>query len=59
MDAIIGRLPGRQIEAAASDWLRATRRLVRAVVRGAGHVLVYYSRPAMLLRGSGRPFRRI
>ena len=59
MDATIGRLPGRQIEAAASDWLRATRRLIRAVARGAGHVLVHYSRAAILLRGSGRPFRRI
>jgi len=59
MEATIGRLPARRIEAAAADWLRATRRLVRAVAHGAGHLLVHYSRAAILLRGGERPFRRL
>jgi hypothetical protein len=59
MEAAIGRLPARRIEAAAAGWLRATRRLARAVARGAGHLLVHYSRAAILLRGGERPFRRL
>ena len=43
----------------AADWLRATRRMLRALARAAGYVLVHYSKAAILLRGGRRPFRRI
>jgi hypothetical protein len=59
MEAIITRAPGRQVEAAARDWVRATRRLGSALLRAIGHVLVHYSRAAILLRGGDRPFRRL
>lgn len=59
MEAIITGTPGRQVEAAALDWLRATRKLGRALLRAIGHMLVHYSRAAILLRGGHRPFRRL
>jgi hypothetical protein len=59
MEAIITKAPSRQVEAAALEWLRATRRLGGALLRGIGHVLVHYSRAAILLRGGDRPFRRL
>ena len=59
MEAIITRTSGKQIEGAALDWLRATRRLGSALARVTGHVLLHYSRAAILLRGGHRPFRRL
>jgi len=59
MQAIIGRAKGGNIETAAGEWGRATSELVRVTLRAAGHFLVHYSRPALLLRGGDRPFRRI
>lgn len=58
MDAIITRVPGKPIDAAAG-WLVQTRRLGLAALRTIGHLLVHYSRAAMLLRGADRPFRRL
>ena len=59
MEAIITGTPGRQVELTAHDWLRATRTLGSALLRVIGHVLVYYSRAAILLRSGKRTFRRI
>lgn len=59
MEAIITRAPRTQLDTAAGEWLRASGKLVRAVLRAAGHFLVYYSRPAILLRTGGRASRRI
>lgn len=59
MEAIITRTPGRQIEAATPGWMFEARRLGRTVLRAIGHVLVHYSRAAILLRGGDRPFRRL
>lgn len=59
MEAIITRAPGKPVEAAAPGWLLETRKLGRTVLRTIGHVLVHYSRAAMLLRGGDRPFRRL
>lgn len=59
MEATITRTPGNPVEAAASGWLLETRKLGRTVLRAIGHVLVHYSRAAMLLRGGDRPFRRL
>lgn len=59
MEAIITRAPSRQAQAAAPGWLRETRKFGRTVLRTIGHVLVHYSRAAMLLRGGDRPFRRL
>lgn len=58
MEAIIVRAPAR-LGPAAADWLRATQKLARALLRAAGYVLVNYSRAALLLRGTDRPFRRL
>lgn len=58
MEAIITRAPAR-LGPAAADWLRATRKLARALPRAAGEALVNYSRAALLLRGGDRPFRRL
>lgn len=58
MEAIITRAPAR-LGPAAADWLRATRKLARAVLRAAGEALVNYSRAALLLRGGDRPYRRL
>ena len=59
MEAIITRTLGRRTQAAAPGWLLETRKLGRTVLRTIGHVLVHYSRAAMLLRGGDRPFRRL
>jgi len=59
MEAIITRAPGKRAEAAAPSWLTETRIIGRALLRTIGHVLVHYSRAAMLLRGGNRPFRRL
>jgi hypothetical protein len=59
MDAIIARAPTRNFEAAAAEWMRATKRFARAAMRLARYGLVHYSRAALLLRGSERPARRI
>jgi len=59
MEAIISRTPGRRLDVAAAEWLRATRRLSHALGREVASVLVRYSRAAMLLRGGPRPIRRI
>lgn len=59
MEAIIGRAKGGNIETAASEWVRATSKLVRVTLRAAGHFLVHYSRASILLRGGERTFRRI
>lgn len=59
MEAIIARASIRNFGAAAADWLQATRRFGRAVLRLAQHGLLHYSRAAMLLRGEERPARRI
>ena len=58
MEAIIAGTPA-HLGPAIADWLRATRKLARAVLRAAGNVLVNYSRAALLLRGRDRPFRRL
>jgi len=59
MEAIINRALGRQPEVAASGRLHETQFSGRAVLRAIGHVLVHYSRAAILLRGGNRPFRRL
>jgi hypothetical protein len=59
MEAIITRAPRTYLDTAAAEWLRASDKLVRAVLRAAGHFLVHYSRPAILLRTGGRVSRRI
>ena len=59
MEAIITRTSGRQVAAATPGWLLETRNIGRSVLRTLGHVLVHYSRAAMLLRGGDRPFRRL
>jgi hypothetical protein len=59
MDAIITRVPGRQLETAAADRLQATRRLACAALRAAGDALVNYSRAGMLVRSGSRPRRRL
>ncbi len=59
MEAIINRAPGKRVENAAARWLLEARNIGRAVLGAIGHVLVHYSRAAMLLRGGDRPFRRI
>jgi hypothetical protein len=59
MEAIITRAPRTQLDIAAGDWLRASGKLGHAVLCAAGHFLVYYSRPAILLRTGGRASRRI
>jgi hypothetical protein len=59
MDAIISRVPGRQLETAAADWLQVTRRLARAALCAAGDALVNYSRAGMLVRSGSRPRRRL
>jgi hypothetical protein len=59
MEAIITRAPRTQLDTAAGDWLRASSKLGHAVLCAAGHFLVYYSRPAILLRTGGRASRRI
>lgn len=59
MEAIITRAVGRQPQLAASGRLLELQLLGRAVLRAIGHVLVHYSRAAILLRGGNRPFRRL
>jgi hypothetical protein len=59
MEAIITRAPGKQVEAAARGGLHETRKLGRALLRTVGHMLVNYSKAALMLRGRDRPFRRI
>ena len=59
MEAIITRPASNYASAAASGWLNTIRRFGRAVLGAIGYVLVHYSRAAMLLRGEGRPFRRL
>jgi hypothetical protein len=58
MEAIVGRNTVR-LGPVAADWLRATRRMLRALARAAGYVLINYSKAALMLRGRDRPFRRI
>ena len=57
MEAILARAPAR-LEAAAAEWLRATRKLVGAASQVAGEALVQYSRAALLLKCGSRPRRR-
>ena len=59
MEAIITRAPRTHLDTAAAEWLRATGKLTRAVLRAVCHFLVYYSRAAILLRTGGRASRRI
>lgn len=59
MESTISRVTSSQLEVAAGEWLRASGRLARAVLRAIGHCLVHYSRAALLLRSGERPFRRI
>lgn len=59
MEATITRAPTRNLGIAGTDWLRETTRLGHAALRFAQHVLLNYSRAALLLRGEGRPTRRI
>jgi hypothetical protein len=59
MEAIITKAPRTQLDNVAGEWLRASGKLVRAVLRATGHFLVYYSRAAILLRTGGRASRRI
>jgi hypothetical protein len=59
MEAIITRAPGKHAEAAAPGWLLEVRNIGHAVLGAIGHVLVHYSRAAMLLRGGDRRFRRL
>lgn len=59
MEAIITRAPRANLRSAAEEWLRASGKLARAVLRAAGHFLVHYSRAAILLRTGGRGSRRI
>lgn len=59
MEATITRASPRNVGIAEADWLRAARRLGHDALRLAQHFLVSYSRAALLLRGGGRPARRI
>ncbi|HSE02458.1 MAG TPA: hypothetical protein VLB72_17180 [Burkholderiales bacterium] len=59
MEAIINRAPGQRVESAAGRWLLEARKIGRAALGAIGHVLVHYSRAAILLRGGDRPFRRL
>ena len=59
MEAIIHRAPGKRVEGAAARWLLEARKFGHAVLGAIGHVLVHYSRAAILLRGGNRPFRRL
>lgn len=59
MEATITRASTRNVGIAEADWLRAARHLGHAALRFTQHLLVSYSRAALLLRGSGRPARRI
>ncbi len=58
MEAILSRAPGPQLESAAADWLRATHKLARALLRVAGDALVNYSRAGLLVNAGFRPRRR-
>ncbi|HSB49013.1 MAG TPA: hypothetical protein VLD15_05820 [Burkholderiales bacterium] len=58
MEAIITRATGKPVTAVPRRLLE-TRNIGRAVLSAIGHVLVHYSRAAMLLRGGDRPFRRL
>ena len=60
MEAIIGRAHTVQLRTAATDWLRATRRLSRAALRVAGDSLLKYSTAALMLKaGSSSRYRRL
>lgn len=59
MEAILSRTPSRQLESAAADWLRATHKLARALLRVAGDALVNYSRAGLLLKSGSRRIRRL
>jgi hypothetical protein len=59
MEATFATTSGRQLEHAAADWLRATRRLARAVLRAIGDALVNYSRAGLLVNNGSRPRRRL
>jgi hypothetical protein len=59
MEAIIHRAPDKRVEGAAAGWLLEARNIGHAVLGAIGHVLVHYSRAAMLLRGGDRRFRRL
>ena len=58
MNAIVSRAPAHQLESAVAEWLRATQRLARAVLRRAGELLVDYSRAGLMVRGGSRRMRR-
>ena len=59
MEAIITRAPRTQLDIAVGEWLGASGKLVRAVLRATGHFLAYYIGAAILLRTGGRVSRRI
>jgi hypothetical protein len=54
MEAMIGRARGADFELAMVEWLKATRRLARAVLRATGDVLVNTSRAGLLVRNGSR-----
>lgn len=58
MEAITARASARQLELAAAEWLRSTRRLVRAAARATWETIIATSRAALLLQNGSRPHRR-
>jgi len=59
MEATLTRGFSRRIDAAASEWLRATRRLADAVGRRTWEALVSTSRAGLLVASGSRPQRRL
>jgi hypothetical protein len=59
MEAIIYRRTAPHLAPAAIQWVKATRRPLRALLNTAGSALVNYSRAALLLKGGPRQSRRL
>lgn len=53
MEAIISRTTGLRIEPAWAEWLKATRKLARIVLKAVFEVLVNTSRAGLLVRNGG------
>lgn len=58
MEAILARTPAAQLETAAAQWMRATRRLAHSAFLAAGAALVKSSRAGLLVSAGVRPRRR-
>ena len=59
MEAMITRASAPSLGIANADWRRTVTRVGGAALRFIQHLLVSYSRAALLLRGGERPARRV